>query len=104
MPSLRDSVPFSWLTPGLTSGAIVCRPFRDWGWVVWAASSPHATSLRTFVPLRNPQGSHAEYMGPSSGEERPPQDDKVLYGSGRGPGLAFVGFVPVETPAVASAA
>jgi len=43
-------------------------------------------------------------MGPSSGEERPPQDDKVLYGSGGGRGLAFVGFVPVETPAVAMAA
>jgi hypothetical protein len=88
VPSLRDSVPFCWAYPGLTSGAIVCRPFRDWGWVVWAASSPHATSLRTFVPVRNPQVAQAEYMGPSSGEERPPQDDKVLYGSGRGPGAS----------------
>jgi len=27
VPSLRDSVPILWAYPGLTSGAIVCRPF-----------------------------------------------------------------------------
>ena len=31
LPSLRDLVPILWAYPGLTSGAIVCRPLRGLG-------------------------------------------------------------------------
>jgi len=113
VPSLRGTrFPLFGLTPDLRPGLLYARPLRlrsgqalrGWGGVVWAASFPHATSPQIFVPAPNPQGAQANYIGPSSGKERPPQDDNVLCGNGGGPGLAFVGFVPVEALAVAMAA
>jgi hypothetical protein len=53
LPSLRGTrFLISWAYPGLTSGAVVCRPLRlrsgqalrGWGGVVRAAFFPHATS------------------------------------------------------------
>ena len=89
---VRDSVAFIWAHPGLTSGANECRPYRDWGGVVRTASFPHATSPQTFVPAPNPRVAQANYIGPSSGRERPPQDDNVLCASGGGPGASVGGL------------
>jgi hypothetical protein len=88
VPSLRDLFLFVGLTPDLRPGLMNAVPIGTGvGWC-GLPSFPHATSLRTFVPVRNPQVAQAEYMGPSSGEERPPQDDNVLSGNGGGPGAS----------------
>jgi len=64
-------------------------PLRGWGWVVRAVSFPPGWVAADFVSAeRVGRGARAvaaqtSCMGPSSGEERPPQDDKVGVGATR---------------------